>query len=142
MLKMILSGVAATRAMTDAMNAAPKVGLAKVDIASILGSLFNNGKSAEPGTHAWKGGLAVHYLLGALVFPAAYNLVFRRFLFGGPRVKSLEWAVGLWTGGQFVVMPSLKKYGYFQQAPDAKVTYLIGHLIYGMIFSSAAKKGS
>lgn len=79
--------------------------------------------------------MAIHYVLGALIFPAAYHLIFKRLLFGTPKFKSLEWAMVLWTGGQFVVIPSLKKYGYFQSAPDAKLTYLIGHLIYGTIFS-------
>lgn len=57
MLKSILAGAAATRAMTDAMNNANKVGLAKVDIASIIGSIFNQGQSATPhtphGVPAW-----------------------------------------------------------------------------------------
>lgn len=140
MLKMILSGIAATRAMTDAMNMAPKAGLAPVDIASILGSLFNNGKCADKGSREWKMGMAVHYLLGALIFPAAYNLLFKRILIGGPRLKHLEWGVGLWGGGQYVIMPALKKYGYFKAAPDAKLTYFIGHLIYGFVFGGDSNK--
>jgi hypothetical protein len=140
LVKMILSGAAATRAMTDAMNMAPKAGLAQVDIASILGSLFNNGKSAEKGSKEWKMGMAVHYLLGALVFPMAYNVLFKRLLFGGPKLKHLEWGVGLWGGGQYLVMPALRKYGYFKAAPDAKLTYLIGHLVYGFVFGGESKK--
>lgn len=126
--------------MTDVMNAAPKAGLAKVDIASILGSLFNEGRSAERGTKEWRAGLAVHYLLGALIFPFAYNLIFKRLLFGGPKLKSIEWGIGLWGAGQYLVMPMLRKYGYFQQAPDAKLTYLIGHIVYGALFGAEQKK--
>jgi hypothetical protein len=140
MLKSMLAGAAATRVMTDVMNNAPKAGLAPVDIASILGSLFNNGKSAEKGSDAWRGGMALHYLLGALIFPFAYNLFFKRLLFGGPKLRSLEWGVGLWGTGQYFVMPVLRKYGYFQQAPDAKLTYLIGHIVYGALFGSEQKK--
>jgi hypothetical protein len=140
MLKSMLAGAAATRVMTDVMNNAPKAGLAQVDMASILGSLFNGGRSAERGTHQWRAGMAVHYLLGALVFPFAYNLLFKRLLFGGPKLKSLEWGVGLWGAGQYLIMPTLRKYGYFKQAPDAKLTYLIGHLVYGTLFGSEQKK--
>jgi hypothetical protein len=85
-------------------------------------------------------GMAVHYLLGALVFPMAYNVLFKRFLVGAPKLKHIEWGVGLWGGGQYLVMPALKKYGYFKAAPDAKMTYLIGHLIYGFVFGGESKK--
>jgi hypothetical protein len=139
-VRLMMAGAAATRVMTDVMNMAPRVGLAQVDIASILGSLFNDGKSAEKGTSQWKAGLALHYLLGALVFPFAYNLVFKRLLFGGPKLKSIEWGVGLWSAGQYAVMPALQKYGYFKAAPDAKLTYLIGHIVYGVLFSNGLKK--
>lgn len=140
MLKSMLAGAAATRVMTDVMDNAPKAGLAKVDMASILGSLFNDGQSAEKGTDAWRGGMVVHYLLGALIFPFAYHLIFKRLLFGGPKLKSLEWGVGLWGAGQYLVMPMLRKYGYFKQAPDAKLTYLIGHVVYGALFGGEQKK--
>jgi hypothetical protein len=139
-VRLILAGAAATRAMTDVMNMAPRAGLAEVDVASILGSLFNHGRSAERGTKQWQAGMALHYLLGALIFPAAYNLLFKRLLFGGPRMKSVEWGIGLWGAGQYAVMPALKKYGYFKAAPDAKVTYLIGHIVYGVLFSNALSK--
>ena len=139
-LKSMLAGAAATRAMTDAMNAAPRIGLAKVDIASILGSIFNGGKSAAPQTRPWFAGMAIHYLLGAAIFPFAYRAAARRILPGRGLAKSLEWSIGLWAGGQFVIMPLLKKYKYFQHEPDAKLTYLLGHLVYGSTFAAGSGK--
>jgi hypothetical protein len=138
--RMIASGATATRLMTDTMNAAPRMGLAKVDIASILGSMFNHGKCAAPRSAQWKAGMGVHYLLGALVFPAAYHAVFKRVLPGGPGAKSMEWGLGLWLTGQFAIMPALRKFGYFKEAPDAGLTYLIGHLVYGALFGAGSGK--
>jgi hypothetical protein len=138
--KSMLAGAAATRAMTDVMNAAPRLGLAKVDIASMLGSIFNGGKSAAPRTRPWFAGMAIHYLLGTAVFPLIYRAVARRLLPGRGLAKSLEWSIGLWAGGQFVIMPLLRKYRYFQHEPDAKLTYLLGHLVYGSAFAAVAGK--
>lgn len=137
-IRTMMSGAAATRVMTDAMNSAPKAGLAQVDIASILGSMFNDGKCASPGSPEWRTGMAVHYALGTVVFPAMYNTFFKRLVPGGPLVKSLAWAGCLYVGGQFVVMPALRKFGYFKNAPDAGVTYLIGHIIYGSLFGTGS----
>lgn len=136
--KTMVSGAMATRVMTDTMSLAPRAGLSKVDIASILGSLFNDGKCAKPGTPAWRAGMAIHYMLGSLVFPAAYGLVFKRVLPGSPMMKSLQWACLLWGAGQFVVMPVLRKFGYFKEAPDAMGTYLAGHIVYGSLFGAGS----
>lgn len=136
----MVAGAVATRAMTDAMNGAPRMGLAKVDIASILGSIFNGGRSATPRSPQWMGGMALHYLLGAAVFPVVYHAAARRVLPGKGLAKSLEWSVGLWAAGQFVVMPLLRKYKYFQNVPDAKFTYLLGHLVYGSTFATGSGK--
>jgi uncharacterized membrane protein YagU involved in acid resistance len=83
----------------------------------------------------------MHYALGALVFPLAYEVVFRKMVPGtmpGP-LKGALWGLALWSVAETVVMPILDKAQIFHRR-DVATSYLIGHLVYGLVFGALARK--
>jgi hypothetical protein len=56
---------------------------------------------------AWKMGMLVHVLNGAIVFPLAYAVFFYRLLRGLSYVKGLTFGLTLWRASQLVVLPMI-----------------------------------
>lgn len=137
-MALVLSGLIATKVMTDIMLDLPKAQLPEVDIPAVLGSKVNDEVPPPDHSAKWEGGLAVHYALGALVFPFAYELAFKRLLPGNALIKGTLWGVLLWSFSETVVMPTLGKARFFHR-PAVAGSYLIGHLFYGAIFGALSR---
>jgi len=127
----ILGGFVGTVLMTAMMYmVAPRMGL-NMDIAQMLGSMLGN---------SWAMGMAMHFVLGTVVFPLAYAVVLYGWLPGGPTVKGATWGVALWIVAQVVVMPMMGA-GFFSMAMGGMMAAggsLVGHLLYGSVLGGIA----
>ncbi|GEM_PF-732163 len=131
----VVGGLTGTAALTAMMYlVAPMMGL-NMDIAQMLGSMLGG---------SWVAGMAMHFMLGTLVFPLVFALIVFRFLPGGPVLKGLSLGVALWLMAQIVVMPMMGA-GLFSANSGgmmAAAGSLVGHLLYGGVlgvFASASK---
>jgi uncharacterized membrane protein YagU involved in acid resistance len=144
--KLFFAGFIATAAMTALMYLAPMIGMPRMDIASMLGSMF----VASPGPALWLG-MMIHLMMGSLLFPVVYHVVLQ------PR-RGTGTGRGLWFGlilgaaANLMVMPMMSfvhplvKSG-MMAAPGvlmlhlgamAPVGSLIGHLVYGGLLGRLA----
>jgi len=127
----ILGGFAGTLVMTAMMYmVAPMMGL-NMDIAQMLGSMLGN---------SWVMGMAMHFVLGTVIFPLIYAFVLYAWLPGGPPVKGATWGVILWIVAQAVVMPMMGA-GFFSMAMGGMMAAggsLVGHLLYGGVLGAVA----
>lgn len=119
----ILGGFVATLAMTVVLYfAMPLLGAAPA-MARRMAESMGIGMVA---------GLIIHFLLGTLVFPRAYMLLYERVP-GRSWTKGLVWGAGLWLLAETVVIPILgggvfhAKWNGFTGA----FTFLVAHLLYG-----------
>ncbi|MBZ5703355.1 MAG: hypothetical protein LAN84_16090 [Acidobacteriia bacterium] len=127
----ILGGLAGTIVLTMLMYlAAPMMGLPKMDIAAMLGSMLGG----------WTMGMAMHFVNGAILFPLLYALVLFSKLRGAPAVKGILWGVALWLVAGLMVMPMMGA-GFFGTANGgmmAAAASLIGHVAYGALLGAIA----
>jgi uncharacterized membrane protein YagU involved in acid resistance len=125
----ILAGLAGTAVMTVLMYVAPMMGMQKMDIVGMLGSMFTANKGV-----ATMLGLMAHFLAGA-VFALIYALLWS-IGFG-----SVTWLWGLVFGAvhgivAMVVVPLLMR--MHPRATEmaggavAKAGMLMAHLVYGL----------
>jgi uncharacterized membrane protein YagU involved in acid resistance len=130
----ILGGFAGTLALTVMIyQVAPKMGMAKMDIAGQLGQMFGS----------WTLGMVVHFTLGTVVFSLIYALLAYPLLPGPPVVKGLVWGVVAWLGLQLVAMPMMGA-GFFSTRAGgmkAVIGSLVAHLVYGVLLGSIAGRG-
>ncbi len=127
----VLAGFAATSVMTMLMYTGPIMGMPRMDIAGMLGTMFGG----------WWAGMLMHFVNGTIIFPLVYALALYRFLPGAPWLKGMIWGAVLWFLAQTMVMPMMCM-GVFSSgtpAPAASVMgSLIGHLLYGAVLGAAA----
>ena len=133
-IKAILGGIAGTLMMSLMMRfAAPMMVGQPMDIAAMLGNMMGNNYAM---------GMAVHIMLGVLVFPLIYAIVVFRLLPGAPLIKGLTWGLILWLIAETMVMP-MAGAGFFMSEIDgmkAVMAALIGHLVYGGLLGVIAGK--
>ena len=126
-----LGGCAGTLAMTALMYmVAPMMGL-HMDIAAMLGSMLGG---------SWIAGMMMHFVNGAVIFPAVYVYALYGYLPGSPAVRGTIWGLVLWFVAQTVVMPMMGA-GLFSSAmggPMAAIGSLIGHILYGSLLGIIA----
>jgi len=124
-IKAILGGIVGTLMMSLMMRfAAPMMVGQPMDIAAMLGNMMGNNYAM---------GMAAHIMLGVLVFPLIYALLFYRLLPGGPLIKGLTWGLILWLIAETMVMP-MAGAGFFMSeigGIKAAMAALMGHLVYG-----------
>jgi hypothetical protein len=88
----ILAGFIATLVMTMIMYAAPMMGMPKMDIAGMLGSLFN-GMEAPPAMSAlWWTGMIIHFVDGTILFPLVYAYFLYGLFTGSPWLRGATFA--------------------------------------------------
>ncbi len=146
MKKLFLAGFAATAAMTVLMYVAPMMGMPKMDIATMLGTMF----LASPGPAFWLG-MIIHLMMGTVLFPAVYRIALQPGT-GGGTGKGVLFGLLLWAAANFMVMPMMGaihpmvKNG-MMPAPGflmlnlgimAPIGSLIGHLLYGVVLGKLA----
>ncbi|MBI4496891.1 MAG: hypothetical protein HY689_03190 [Chloroflexi bacterium] len=126
----IIAGLAGTAAMTMLMYAAPMMGMPKMDIIGMQGSMFIANKAT-----ALAIGTMTHFMMG-VVFALVYALVWS-FGIGSP-----TWLWGLSFGAVHTVvamvgMPMMV--GIHPRPPEMKAGpmmmagMLMGHLVYGLV---------
>src|SRR2546422_6912187 len=93
-----LGGFVGTLVMTAMMYMiAPMMGL-HMDIAAMLGSMLGG---------SWAAGMVLHFVNGAVIFPAVYAYALAGWLPGSPAVKGMMWGIALWLIAQVAVMPMM-----------------------------------
>jgi uncharacterized membrane protein YagU involved in acid resistance len=127
----ILGGLAGTSVLSLLMYVgAPMVGLPKMDIAAMLGSMLGG----------WTVGMVMHAVNGVILFPLIYSYVLFSRLPGAPVTKGTLWGVALWLIAGLMVMP-LMGAGFFGTAHGgamAAVASLMGHVAYGALLGGIA----
>ena len=126
----IVPGLAGTAAMTVLMYVAPMMGMPKMDIVGMLGSMFTTNKGL-----ATVLGLIAHFMAG-VVFAILYALLW------SAGIGSATWVWGLVFGVvhgivAIVMIPLLMR--LHPRAPEmagglmAKAGMLVAHLIFGLV---------
>ena len=129
--KAIAGGFIGTVLFTLMMRfVAPMMGV-RMDIVAKLGEMTHTGMA---------GGLFMHFLNGAVIFPLIYVYLLYRWLPGAPWQKGLLWGLILWFGVETVMMPMMGG-GLFSMemgGMKAIMAALVGHLVYGAILGGVA----
>ncbi len=120
----MVGGLVGTVAMTGVMyGVAPMMGV-HMDIAAMLGSMFGG---------SWAIGLAMHLMIGSVVFPLTYAFLLRGRLPGPDAARGIAFGAGLWLVAQVVVMPMMGAGVFSANAGGlaAAMGSLVGHVLYG-----------
>lgn len=130
--KTLAGGFAGTLLMTLMMQfAAPMILGHPMDIAAMLANMMGG---------VYMLGMAVHIMLGVIIFPLLYAVLLFRFLPGGPLVKGLLFGTGLWLLAATMVMP-MAGAGFFMSeigGIKAAMAALMGHWVYGGLLGAIA----
>lgn len=140
----ILAGFVATVGMSVLMYAAPMMGMPKMDVAAMLGSMVSQGMPA-PGSGAWWMGMLAHFINGTIIFPLIYAYALYPALPGEPWLKGTMWGLVLWFLSQAMVMPMMGLGFFASKAPAAMmgvIGSLIGHAAYGALLGGIAGPGA
>jgi hypothetical protein len=127
----ILGGFAGTIVLTMLMYiAAPLMGIPKMDIAGMLGSMLGG----------WSMGMVMHLFNGIVLFPLIYTFVVFSKLRGTPATKGILWGVALWLVAGLMVMPMMGAglFGMANGGMMATVASLMGHVAYGALLGIIA----
>jgi uncharacterized membrane protein YagU involved in acid resistance len=127
----ILGGLVGTIAFTLLMYiAAPMMGIPRMDIAAMLGSMLGG----------WTMGMVMHFIIGVVLFPLIYAFVLFSKLRGAPVIKGILWGLTLWLTAGLLLMPMMGA-GFFGTANGGMMTAaasLTGHLVYGALLGVIA----
>ena len=133
--KALGAGFVATLAMTLLLYVPPLMGLPRMDMAALLGSLLVQ----QTGSGGWWAGLIWHFINGTFIFSLLYAYGLYSVLPGKPWAKGLEWGLTLWVLSEIIVMP-LVGMGFFStRAPETGIAIywlLMGHLLYGIVLGA------
>lgn len=128
----ILGGALGTAAITLMMYfVAPVMTGRPMDISRLLGKMLGG---------SWPAGMAMHVMLGTIVFPLLYAFLVYGMLPGKPVFKGIAWGAMLWLVAQLVVMPIMGAGLFSANAGGlaAAMGSLMGHAIYGALLGSIA----
>lgn len=134
----IAAGLAGTMVMTAVMMMAPLMGMPKMDIAAMLGSMIA-GAPPGSGSFAWIVGLIMHLMIGTVVLSTVYALASRHLPPSSPVAKGLIYGVLVWLVAQAVVMPMMGAGLFSSHMPQGMMMAmgsLLGHLIYGGVLGA------
>ncbi len=121
--KVLIAGFVATIVITLMMYfGAPMMTGKPMDIAGELARMIGM---------PWMVGMAIHFVLGTVVFSLAYARVAVRFLPGGAAVRGLLWGLLLWLVAMLMMSPMMGK-GLFMGGMQAAAASLVGHLAFGL----------
>ena len=127
----ILGGLAGTTVLTLLMYVgAPMMGMPKMDIAAMLGSMLCG----------WTMGMMMHVLNGIVLFPLIYSSFLFSRLRGSPITKGILWGAALWLVAGLMVMPLMGAgfFGTVRGGMMAAVASLTGHTLYGALLGGIA----
>ncbi|MFQ5529045.1 MAG: DUF6789 family protein [Gemmatimonadota bacterium] len=124
----IIGGLAATIIMTLMMYfVAPMMMGGPMDIAAMLGDMMGTNDTV---------GMIVHFMLGAVAFPALFALVLWDKLPGADWMKGLVFGMALFVIAEVVVMPMTDAGMFSANHPEQMMALLgglMGHAIYGIV---------
>lgn len=121
--RILIGGFAATIVITLMMYFGARMMLgAPMDIAAELGAMMGL---------PWPVGMAIHFVLGTLMFSYAYVFVGTR-LPGPGVVRGVLWGILLWVVAMLMTSPMMGK-GLFMGAAPAAMASLLGHVAYGAV---------
>jgi uncharacterized membrane protein YagU involved in acid resistance len=127
----ILGGFVGTVVLTMLMYVgAPMMGIPKMDIAAMLGSMLGG----------WSMGMVMHFINGVILFPLFYASVLFSKLRGTAVTKGIAWGLTLWLVAGLMVMPTMGA-GFFGTANGglmAAAASLMGHIVYGTLLGLIA----
>ena len=136
LLRAVIGGAVGTALMTTMMHVvAPLMLGTSMDIADLLGWMTGG---------SWLAGMTVHFVNGALIFPALYSWVALDVLPGSPAVRGIVWGAVLWLVAQILVMP-IAGAGLFSAnigGAAAAGASLMGHVVYGASLGLIAGGGN
>ena len=138
--KAIWAGFIGTLVMTILMYMAPLMGMPKMDIAAMLGSMFTGGMP-QPWSGAWWTGMIIHFIDGTIIFSLIYAYWLYPILAGSPWLRGTEWGLILFVLAQAIVMPMMGMGFFSASAPQpfmSVIGSLIGHIVYGAILGAVA----
>lgn len=119
----LVAGIVGTAAMTMLMLVAPLMGMPRMAIGEMLGSVLRIGSAA---------GWAMHVVIG-LVLAVIYAGWFAARLPGGPVLRGAIYGSGVFVVAQLVVTPMMGG-GVFSGGNMAMIVgSLMGHLVYGAV---------
>lgn len=128
MKKVFIGGVVGTAVMTFMMyKVRPIIVGEPMDIAAKIGAMMGDN---------WALGMAVHLMIGAVIVPIAYAMIFYKILPGPAVVKGVLTGIGLWLLTMTVTMPMMGEGFFLSNAaggPKAIVAAFMVHAIYGAI---------
>ncbi len=131
----IAAGFIGTLLMTMIMMLAPAMGMPKMDIAAMLGSMFA-GQPPAMGTAFWLVGFGMHLMIGVVVLSTGFTLVNSYLPTSSPLLRGFFFGVIVWLIAQLVVMPMMGAGLFSSHLPGGMMIAagsLMGHLIYGGI---------
>lgn len=140
MSKALGAGFVATLVMTLLIYAAPMMGMPKMDVAAMLGSMLT-GTMPEPSSAPWWTGMIIHFIDGTVIFPLIYAYLLYPMLPGGPTLRGTWWGTILFLLAQAIVMPMMGMGFFSANAPQPILSVLgslLGHIVYGAIFGAMA----
>ncbi len=101
MKKLFFAGFIATTMMTALLYLAPMMGMPKMDIATMLGTMF----VVSPAPALWLG-MLIHLMMGSVVFPALYHFTLQPES-SGETGRGLWFGLALWGVANLTVMPMM-----------------------------------
>ena len=130
--KTILGGIAGTIVMTLMMQiVAPMMTGQPMDIAALIGGMMG-------GSYLF--GMAIHIMMGTILFPLIYALVVFRLVPGTAMLRGIIWGIALWFVAASMVMP-MAGAGFFMSGiggMNAVIAALMGHIVYGALLGKIA----
>lgn len=135
MTRVFAGGAIGTAVMTFMMYfVRPVIVGQPMDIAAKIGGMMGG---------SWALGMAMHLLIGAIIVPAVYAMVFYKFLPGPPVAKGALTGIALWLLTMTVTMPMMGD-GFFLSAtgegPKAVMAAFMVHAIYGALIGQISGK--
>jgi uncharacterized membrane protein YagU involved in acid resistance len=142
--RVIVAGFVGTIVMTMMMYGGPMMGMPRMDIAGMLGSMLGQGMPTTGGGTWWMG-MFIHFLNGTIVFPLIYAYALYALLPGTPWIKGATWGLVLWAIAQAMVMPIMGMGFFSSLAPQPMMGVagsLIGHLVYGALLGAVTGRAA
>ncbi len=126
----IIAGVVGTAVMTILMYVAPMMGMPKMDIIGMLGSMITTDKRQATGL-----GLAMHMMMGIL-FALVYALLWSAGVGGATALWGIVFGA-IHTIAVLIVMPMMMRVHprppEMDSGPMTMMGQLVGHMVFGLV---------
>lgn len=126
----IIAGVVGTAVMTILMYVAPMMGMPKMDIIGMLGSMVTTDKRQATGL-----GLAMHMMMGIL-FALVYALLWSAGVGGATALWGIVFGA-IHTIAVLIVMPMMMRVHprppEMDSGPMTMMGQLVGHMVFGLV---------